>query len=215
LAEVETVRHAIGRCVSRIQSRQAEDGLAEFDETDVGVQSLRDIPSFGIGTQDQTADPTAIAELCTVSPFFHFQRINVIIPAAPVIPGDEDRRLRPQAALNYGVHLTDGPLHAVRDISDWRIGTFIRRVRWMLTESVRRVDPGNGRKLSRGGVGGELSGRKLGPRRQSFNECERVTTIVGPCETGGVKTGRQGRKVIDGISRGIVDNRRVGSRSIR
>jgi hypothetical protein len=40
LGEVETVRHVIGRCIARIQSRQAEDCLAEFDETDVGVQSL-------------------------------------------------------------------------------------------------------------------------------------------------------------------------------
>jgi hypothetical protein len=204
LGEVETVRHAIGRCVSRIQSRQTEDGLTKFDEADVGVQSFRDIPGSGIGTQDQTADPTAIAELCTVRPFFHFRRIDMIIPAAPIIPSDEDRSLRPQTAFNYGVHLGDGPLHAVGDISDWRIRTLIPRVGRMLTERVRRVDPGNGGKSSRGGVCGELSGGKLGPCRQSFNESERVATIVGPCKAGGVKAGRQGRKVIDGISRGIV-----------
>ena len=205
--EVETVRHAVGRCVSRIQSRQAERDLTKFDEADVGVQSLRDIPGFGIGTQDQTADATAITELGTVSPFFHFWRINVIIPAAPIIPGDEDRRLRPQTALNYGVHLADGPLHAVGDISDWRIRTFIFRVWRMFAESVRRVDPGNGGKLSGGGVRRELTGRKLRPRRESFNESKRIAAIVGPTKTGGVKAGRQGRKVINGISRGIVDHR--------
>ena len=40
LREVETIRHAISRGIARIQSRQAEDCLAEFDETDVGVQRL-------------------------------------------------------------------------------------------------------------------------------------------------------------------------------
>src|SRR6516162_11832064 len=156
------------------------------------VQNLRDIPGFGIGTQHQTPDPGSIAELCTVGPFLHLRRINVGVPPTPVIPGNEDRYLRPQTALNYGVHLADGPRHTVGDISHWRVRALVLRVGWMLAQSVRRVDPRNGRQLSCSGVLGELIRSKLRPLRQRLNQPKRIAAVIAPCETGGVEAGWQG-----------------------
>jgi hypothetical protein len=45
LGEVKTVRHAIGRGIARIHCLQTENSLAEFHETDMRVQRLRNVPS--------------------------------------------------------------------------------------------------------------------------------------------------------------------------
>jgi hypothetical protein len=50
LGEVKTVRHAIGRGIARIQCLQTENSLAEFNETDMRVQRLRNVPSHNCPT---------------------------------------------------------------------------------------------------------------------------------------------------------------------
>jgi len=75
-----------------------------------------------------------------VLPWFDIRRIYMIEPAAPIIPCDKDRRLRPQSALYDGVDLVYGPLHAVRDIADQRI-TSIVGIRSVFARVVRRINP--------------------------------------------------------------------------
>src|SRR5260370_39730639 len=131
-----------------------------------------------------------MADFRPVRPFFSFWRSNVIVPAAPIIPGDEDRGLRPQTALDDSVHLAHAPLHTVGDVPDRRIRPFILRDGRMLAELARRVDPRNGRKLSAGGIRSALSGRKLRPSRQSFDHSESLAARIAPGKSGGVQTGR-------------------------
>ena len=94
------------------------------------VNLVRDVPGFRIRAQHQSRNARAIAERVTIEfgvrvrrtlrmcavPFFDDLRIDVIEPAAPIIPGDEDRRLVPQPTRDDRIHLIDRPSHAVGNI---------------------------------------------------------------------------------------------------
>src|SRR5215471_21846135 len=102
---------------------------------------MRNVPSPRVRTQHQTAYARAVTKLCSVRPLFHFWGIDMIPPAAPVIPGYEDHCLRPETSLHDGVHLVDRPLHAAGDV-------FNR----MLAEPGGRIDPRNRRQLPSSGI---------------------------------------------------------------
>src|SRR5256885_9953083 len=60
----------------------------------------------------------AVGMLRIVLPLLDVRRVHVIEPPAPIVPGDEDGRLRPQSAPHDGVDLIDRPLHAARYVAD-------------------------------------------------------------------------------------------------
>jgi hypothetical protein len=53
--------------------------------------------------------------MCTV-PSFDNRRIDMIEPAAPIVPGDEDRRLIPEPTGDDRIDLINRPTHAVGDV---------------------------------------------------------------------------------------------------
>ena len=91
------------------------------------VQLMRDVPGFRVGAQHQTGNARTIAEWITVefrvrvrralrmcaAPSLDNWRIDMVEPAAPIVPGDKDRRLVSQPAGNDRVNLLDRPAHAV------------------------------------------------------------------------------------------------------
>src|SRR5215471_8491412 len=120
----------------------------------------------------------------------------MIPPAAPVIPGYEDRRLRPQTSLHDGIHLVDRPLHST--------GHVFNR---MLAEPGRRVNPRNRRQLPRSRVLRELRRRKFWPPAKRLKHFKGVSAVVAPTQTRGVETCRQRRQVEDGIPARVLDYR--------
>src|SRR5262249_4679788 len=89
------------------------------------VHLVRDVPGFCVGAQHQAWNARTVAErvtvefrmrvgralrMHTVPPFDHWW-IDVIEPAAPIVPGDEDRRLVPEPTGDDCVHLFDSPAH--------------------------------------------------------------------------------------------------------
>src|SRR5271157_1345263 len=94
-AVIEAVGHAVRRRVSLVERRQTKEVLAELREADVRVLDLRDVPSFSIRTEHQAWHTASIAKLGAVSPQLHFGRVDMVIPAAPVVPRNEDGGRRP------------------------------------------------------------------------------------------------------------------------
>lgn len=89
--EVEAIVHCVGSSVARVKSGQSEERLAKLDDADVGVLLLGDVAPFRVRTEYETSDSTARKELLSVGPALENGWIDVIVPAAPIIPGDEDR----------------------------------------------------------------------------------------------------------------------------
>ena len=126
----------------------------------MGVKRLGDVTPFDVGAQHQAADAGAVTKLGVLvgsrpavgRPLFHVFRVNVIEPAAPVVPGDEDDSVGPDAPLYDGVHLLDGPLHA-RTYDGTRSDAMGR-----VFAEVLRIQPGDGGEITSGGVNGELLG---------------------------------------------------------
>ena len=118
LVEAKAVRHAIRSLVARVELVETERVLTEPDDTDVGEHGMGNVGSFGVRAEGQATHARPVTELRAVRPGFDPLRDHVVEPAAPIVPGDEDRGLGPQAALHHGVDLVHGPLHAVGDISD-------------------------------------------------------------------------------------------------
>src|SRR5205823_14830142 len=63
------------------------------------------MPRFGIRAQDQARDPRSIPELRAVGPFLDQRWLDMVEPAAPVAPVDEDDRVAPEAVLDDVIHL--------------------------------------------------------------------------------------------------------------
>src|SRR5215472_4896274 len=130
LREIEAIRHRARTTVALVQGGQVEDLLAEAHETDMRVELVRDVAGFRIGAQHQARNARTVAERVTVEfrvrvrralrmgavPSFDNGRIDMIEPAAPIVPGDEDRRLVPEPTGNDRVDLFDRPTHAVGDV---------------------------------------------------------------------------------------------------
>src|SRR6202035_2655098 len=95
--------------------------------------------------QHQTADPRPVGERRSVCPFLDERRGDVVVPTAPVVPGDEDHGVGPEPTLDDRIDLLRGPVLAILD-----------RLDGMLTHPGWSVEPGNGGKLSSRGIGCEL-----------------------------------------------------------
>ena len=130
LSEIETVGHGIRSAVALVQRRQVEDLLAEADQADMRVQLVGDVSGFRIGAQHQAGNARTIAEGVAVEfrvrvgralgagavPRFDDWWIDMIEPAAPIIPGNEDRCLTPEPTGNDCIDLIDRPAHAVGNV---------------------------------------------------------------------------------------------------
>ena len=130
LGEIEAVGHGIRSAVALVERRQLEDLLTEPHQADMRVLLMRDVPGFRVGAQHQAGNARTITErvavelgvrvrgalrMCAI-PRFDDWWINVIEPAAPIVPGDEDGRLIPQPTGDDRIDLIDGPIHAVGDV---------------------------------------------------------------------------------------------------
>src|SRR6266404_9900664 len=113
LFEIEAVGHIVRFRVTGIQRRQPKDRLTEFDQTHVRMERLGDVAPLGIGTQDQATDARSVTELGLLigrwpplrRPLLGIPGLDVIVPAPPIVPGDKDDAVRPQAAPDDRVHL--------------------------------------------------------------------------------------------------------------
>src|SRR5438128_11373538 len=92
---------------------------------------------FGVWAQHETSDTRSIPELGSVGPFLHQRRRDVVVPATPIVPGNEDDAVRPEATLDHGIHLVGCPSLASLDGFD--------RV---LAQAGRSVDPGHSGQLA-------------------------------------------------------------------
>src|SRR5947208_2821583 len=99
------------------------------------------MPRFGIRAQDQARDPRSIPELRAVGPFLDQRWLDMVEPAAPVVPGDEDDRVAPQTALDDGIYLVGSPFLAGLDRFDR-----------MFAQPLGPVDPGDRRQFAGRGI---------------------------------------------------------------
>src|ERR1017187_9738804 len=94
----------------------------------MGVKNFGNAP-LGVRTDRQTTHPRAITELrvlvggsslrAAACPGILERRRDMIIPAAPVIPSDENRRGCPILALRHRVDPRHRPGHAQLDAGRW------------------------------------------------------------------------------------------------
>src|SRR5205823_15076367 len=108
---------------------------------------MRDVAGSGVRAEDQAADARSVPELRAVGPFLDQWWSDVVVPATPFVPGDEDDSVRPEATLDHGIHLVCGPFLAGLD----RLGR-------VLAQPGRSVDPGDRGPLAGGGIFGEAIG---------------------------------------------------------
>src|SRR5215469_7619258 len=94
------------------------------------IRLVRDVTGFCVWAQHQAGNARAIAERIAVefrvrvrralrvsaAPLFDNWRVDMIEPPAPIVPGDEDRRLVPKPTSDDSVDLIDRPIHAVGDV---------------------------------------------------------------------------------------------------
>src|SRR4029077_199820 len=64
--EIETVGHVVRLGIVLVQVWQTERRLTKFEQTHMRVERCRDVPTLGVGAQDETADARPIAELRAV-----------------------------------------------------------------------------------------------------------------------------------------------------
>src|SRR5215470_13789105 len=77
------------------------------------------------------------------------RRLDVVVPAAPVIPGNEDDHLRPKLALPQVSHAVGGPFASELH----RLLPRVSPVGWMLGKldgTARRIDPAHIRQIPGG-----------------------------------------------------------------
>ena len=148
LRRIKTIRHVVGGVEPRINRRNAEQSLAEFQQADMGALRLGNKSLPCIGADYETWNARAVTKLlaiefrmrvpgvlCTFAvPFLNVWRHHMVIPSAPIVPSDEDDRARPQFAVHDGFNLLPGPFRALCDVL---AGMFaVRRIAVSL-------DPGN------------------------------------------------------------------------
>src|SRR5207302_8785572 len=85
---------------------------AELDQAHVRMERLGDISLARVRAEHQAPHPAAVAELGAVFPLLDLRGRDVVPPAAPVVPGDEDRDLWLKSRRNQRLDLADGPLPA-------------------------------------------------------------------------------------------------------
>src|SRR5438067_6151592 len=160
---------------------------------------------FGVWAQHETSDTRSISKLRAVGPFLHQRRRDVVVPATPIVPGDEDDGVRPEATLDHGIHLVCGPFLAGLD-----------RLDRVLAQAGRAVDPGHRRQLAGRGIFGEaIGGDVVLAAFERGDVAVGVTAVITPAEPGLLECGGQGwdverRLVLDRVAvMRIVDDRRV------
>src|SRR5437879_13461109 len=119
------------------------------------MQRLGDVALACVGTDHQAADSTAVSKLRAVGPLFYPRWSDVIPPTAPVVPGDEDRNVRPQSGRADRRHLAHSPLAAFADAAGTR-RPLRRGVRRLFAHHIVCVEPRDRGPLLGGGVATEL-----------------------------------------------------------
>jgi hypothetical protein len=188
---------------------------------------VRDMTRPGIGTEHQTGHPGTEAEWLTIEfrkcisgslrqgvlPRFLHRRHNMIEPAAPVVPGDEDRGTAPQSARHDGRDLIRCPLRADGDV----LLRMLAQIRLAVP-----IEPRNTRQFSVRGV--LLEGVARAVRRvasQFGNVREGIAAVVPPAQPRLLESPRQGIQLVSLSGTGpvvvgrIVDDGRVAQISIR
>src|SRR5437762_2462175 len=146
---------------------------------------VRDVSGFRVWAQYQASNTRSVAELRTVCPFLDQRRLDVVVPATPVIPRDEDDGAGPQATLDDGIDLVRRPFLAGPDGLDG-----------VLAQSFGTVEPGGGRQVAGGCVPGELlRGDVLLAALQSAAVSVSVATVIPPGQSGFLQRGGKGRNV--------------------
>ena len=105
-----------------------------FDELEISVAAERlmiDVPPPGIGTDDYSGHTNSIPE------FIDDRRPHMVVEAAPVVPGEKDRRRVSFRALH----------DLVDDVGDIRLSDADQR-RWMFAVTEIGHHPRNGRQCS-------------------------------------------------------------------
>src|SRR5437867_11058953 len=150
---------------------------------------------FGIWAHHETSDTRSIAKLRAVGPFLDHWWSDVVVPATPIVPGDEDDGVRPEATLDHGIHLVGGPFLAGLD-----------RLDGVLAQAGRSVDPGHRRQLAGGGIFGEaIRGDVVLAAFQGRDVTVGVPAVVAPgqsrlFECGGQGWDVEGRLVLDRVA---------------
>src|SRR5437879_7796471 len=106
LAEVETIRHVIRPGVALVQCSEAEVHLAEFQQAHVGVEDFGDVSGPRVRAQHDASHARTVSKLaslvagmCTVPmPYFYRGGFDVIVPSAPVVPGETHNDARPHSS---------------------------------------------------------------------------------------------------------------------
>src|SRR5436190_18821811 len=106
---------------------------------------VRDVGGFRVWAQHQASNARSVAELRAVFPFLDQRRLDVVVPATPVIPRDEDDGAGPQPTLDDGIDLLRRPFLAGPDGLDG-----------VLAQSFGTVEPGDRRQVAGGCVPSEL-----------------------------------------------------------
>src|SRR5581483_1046019 len=199
LLEVEAVGHVVGGGVAGVERGDAEGDFAEFDDADVGVKGLRD-SLFGKGTDHETWHTRTIAELTpgvgwprgrsAALPGVLLRRVDVVVPAAPIVPSDENGGLRPVLALRDQRDPACRPFHPLFDRG--------RRVFTEFDRMTGSVEPGNIRQGAGGNVGIELCGEadvRTAFERGDFVEIIVSRTVAAPGQADLGETGGERRQV--------------------
>src|SRR6516164_6200991 len=93
LREVKTIEKIVGANVGRVERPQGEDFFGEFEDTAEFMLRVRYVVALGVRRDDDQRN--AEAELVRVILLGN----DVVEPSAPIVPGNEDRRVFPIRAL--------------------------------------------------------------------------------------------------------------------
>ena len=130
MGRIKAIGHIIGRAEPRIDGRNAEQGLAEFHQADVGALRRRDKSLARVGTDHKARNAGAITKLLAVKlrvrvpwilgvlavPLFDVGGNNVVVPSTPIVPCNKDDRSGPQPAIDDGLNLLRSPLRTESDV---------------------------------------------------------------------------------------------------
>src|SRR5439155_395753 len=157
LYAIYILRQAQGRGHGRRLVQAVAAGLRELELEDmiVWVQRLGDVALPSERAEDQASDASAIVELRAVFPLLDLGGRDMVPPASPVVPGDEDRNARPQSGGDHSLDLAHGPLAAFAHVASAR-GSLRRGVGWMLAHHIVGVEPRHGWQRARGCIDREL-----------------------------------------------------------
>src|SRR5258707_12073654 len=101
LIEVETIGEVIGRRVRVAERRQTEGVLSELQYAAEIMLRVRNVLRLDVGRDHDQRHPETI--YIAASPgraiHLHLGRRNVVVPASPVVPGDENRGVVPIEAV--------------------------------------------------------------------------------------------------------------------